>query len=447
MFRSKRVTIPYSPRRAFLPYHTRSQRWAVLVAHRRAGKTVACINDLIRSAALESKQDGRYAYIAPFLKQAKDVAWVYLKRFAQPLIAKVNESELWVELVNGARLRIYGADNADALRGGYLDGVVIDEYADMYPSVWGEIIRPMLADRQGWATFIGTPKGRNAFHERLTRAKAEGWFWELLPASKTGILPQSELDDAKADMTPEQYSQEFEVSFDAAIVGAYYGKEIAEAERQGRVTAVPVDPILPVHRAWDLGVGDATAIWFFQVAGSQIHVVDCYEASGKGAQHFVAEVKAREVAGGYVGGLDFVPHDARVREFTSGAVPRQRLEVLQGLGLNLRVVPSHKVADGINALRVTMARCWFDFEKTRDGLEALRQYRTEWDEKARVFRDNPKHDWTSHYSDAGRYLAMAWRELSPAERPVTIKEKLAEAVRPRTLDEMLADVDAEAEEW
>jgi hypothetical protein len=439
------VTIPYAPRRAFLPYHTRSQRWAVLVAHRRAGKTVACINDLIRSAALESKQDGRYAYIAPFLKQAKDVAWVYLKRFAQPLIAKVNESELWVELINGARLRIYGADNADALRGGYLDGVVIDEYADMYPSVWGEIIRPMLADRQGWATFIGTPKGRNAFHERLMRAQAESWFWELLPASKTGILPQTELDDARADMTPEQYDQEFEVSFDAAIVGAYYGREIAEAERSQRVTAVPVDPMLPVHRAWDIGVGDATAIWFFQVAGSQIHVVDFYEASGKGAQHFVQEVKARETAGIYIGGLDFVPHDARVREFTSGAVPRQRLEVLQGLGLNLRVVPSHKVADGINAMRVTMARCWFDFDKTRDGLEALRQYRSEWDEKARVFRDRPRHDWTSHAADAARYMAMAWRELSPADRPVTMKEKLAELVRQPTLDEMLADADAE--EW
>lgn len=361
--------------------------------------------DLIRAAALETKQDGRYAYIAPFFNQAKDVAWIYLKRFAQPLIAKVNEGDCFVELFNGARIRIYGADNPDRLRGGYLDGVVLDEYADMYPSVWGEIIRPMLSDREGWATFIGTPKGRNAFYDRLTRAKQEGWFWDVLPASKTGILSADELAEAAKDMTPEQTAQEFECSFDAAIIGAYYGKEIAAAERDGRITDVPVSPDLLVHTAWDLGHGDSTAIWFFQVGLGQIRVVDHYENHGQALAHYAAVLAGK----GYRYGKHFLPHDAKVHELGTG---RTRVETLGKLGLKADLVPMHKVEDGINAARVTMARIWFDEVNCRSGIEALRQYRTDYDEKKRAFRDTPRHDWTSHTADAFRYLCMSWREMA-----------------------------------
>lgn len=394
----------------FLPYHNRTQRFAVGVAHRRCGKTVACINDQIKKAITSDKERYRAAYIAPFLKQAKDVAWDYLKSYSAPIQAKPpNESELYVELINGARLRIYGADNAEALRGGYLDDADIDEYADMNPNVWPSIIRPMLADRQGTATFIGTPKGRNAFFQLYERAQNDpDWFSFFLPASQTHILPIKELEDARLDMTPEQYEQEFECSFDAAIMGAYYGKDIAQLEREGRITKVLYDPDQPVHTAWDLGVGDSTAIWFFQIGFNSINVIDFYENHGRGADHYVAELNSRP----YKYGEDFVPHDAKVREW--GNSGRQRIQVLIDMKRNPRLVPNHKVDDGINASRLTMRRMRFDKDKCALGIEALRQYRTEFDEKTRAFKNRPKHDWTSHAADAFRYMCMGYKDLEPA---------------------------------
>ena len=375
------------------------------MAHRRAGKTVACVADLVLGALQTSKPNARYAYIAPLYVQAKDVAWAYVRDFAGSVPGvSFNEAELRADLPNGSRIRLYGADNYDRLRGLYLDGVVLDEYADMPPAAWGEVIRPALADRQGWAVFIGTPKGRNAFFDLYERAKVEpDWFALMLRASETGLLPESELAAARAEMTPEQYGQEFECSFEAAILGSYYGREMAEAELAGRITAVDYEPGLDVHTAWDLGIGDSTAIWFWQIAGGEIRVIDHYEAHGQALPHYAAVLASKP----YRYGWDYVPHDARVRELGTG---RTRVETLRNLGRKPRLVPSHEVMDGINAGRLTMPRCWFDADACRDGLEALRQYRADFDDKARVFRDKPKHDWTSHTADAFRYLAMAWRE-------------------------------------
>jgi phage terminase large subunit len=400
--------IPYAPRRIFLPYHDRTERFAIGVAHRRCGKTVATINDIVKHAITTGKQHYRAAYLAPYLKQAKDVAWEYLKRYTQPIQGKApNESELYVELINGARIKIYGADNPDALRGGYLDDVVLDEYADMYPGIWGTIIRPMLADRLGSATFIGTPKGRNAFCELYERALDDpDWFTFMMRASETGMLAQTELDAAAREMTPEEYAQEFECSFDAAIKGAYYGKEIAQAEREGRICDVPHDPSLPVYTAWDLGIGDATAIWFWQAHLNEIRVIDHYEATGESIAHYAKVLHAKP----YRYEADFVPHDAKVRELGTG---RTRVETMIEHKLKPKLVPSHKVMDGINALRMTLPRMWFDRDACKEGLECLRQYRADYDEKARTFRDSPKHDWTSHTADSARYMAMAYRELKP----------------------------------
>jgi phage terminase large subunit len=409
----QRVTIPYAPRRVFLPYHQRKERWAAIVAHRRCGKTVGALNDQIKRAVTLATPHGRFAYVAPYLSQAKEIAWDYLKRYAAPILADKNEAELWVELVNGARIRVHGADNPDRLRGGYLDGVILDEPADMRPGVWAEIIRPMLADRQGWATFIGTPKGKNEFWTICERAKTEpDWFFAVLKASETGLLAQTELDDARREMTPEQYAQEFECSFDAAITGAYYGAHIAQAEREGRVKPLTIDPAIPVHTAWDLGIGDSTAIWFFQIAPDGLRVVDFLEDHGKGLPHYAGELSAR----GYDYGIDFVPHDAKAREIGTG---RTRVETLLALGRKPQVVASHTIDDGINALRQSFGRIWFDKARCSQGLEALRQYRTEYDEKTKSFRDKPRHDWTSHAADAARYMAMAWRELrpKPVEKP------------------------------
>jgi phage terminase large subunit len=416
----------YRPRNPFIPFHKRGQRFACIVAHRRAGKTVACIADLVDAALRIERPDGRFAYLAPLFNQAKDVAWAYLKQYAGPVLAAPpNETELRVDLVNGSRIRLYGADNPDRLRGLYLDGIVLDEYADMAPSVWGSVLRPALADRQGWAVFIGTPKGRNAFWEVYEYAeKHPDWYSLILRASETGLLPETELKAAAEQMTPEQYAQEFECSFDAAILGAYYGREMAEADKAGRITAVEPVPNVPVHTAWDLGMGDSTAIWFWQGAGSEIRVIDFYENSGFGLDHYAEVLQSR----GYQYGHDFVPHDAKVRELGTG---RTRIETLQALKRKPRLVAGHKIMDRINAVRVMMPRIWFDAGRCATGMEALRQYRAEYDEKKRTFKDEPRHDWASHAADAFGYLCLAWRELAG----VTEKPK-GKTLQEMTLNDM-----------
>lgn len=366
--------------------------------------------DLIDAALRCQRQSGRFAYIAPFYAQAKDVAWTYLKQYGGIIPgAQPNESELRLDLPNGSRVRLYGADNYDRMRGIYLDGVILDEYGDMDPRVWPEVIRPALSDRQGFATFIGTPKGRNSFHDlhRLAERSAD-WFSLVLRASESGLVAEAELADARAMMTPEQYAQEFECSFDAAIIGAYYAGLIDDADRAGRITAVARDVALPVHTAWDLGIGDSTAIWVFQAGPEGMRLIDHIEDHGKPLPHYVSELTAR----GYSGGIDYVPHDARVRDLGTG---RTRLETMAGLGRNPQLVAQHLVDDGINAVRQLLPRMWFDAERCAPAIEALRQYRTDYDEKAKVFKRTPRHDWTSHTADALRYAAMGYRELIVAK--------------------------------
>lgn len=400
----KRITLDYCPRPQFLPFHDRKERWAVIVAHRRAGKTVACINELIKSALECKDEHGRFAYLAPLWNQAKDVAWEYLKHFARPVLASPpNESELRVDLVNGSRIRLYGADNPERLRGGYFHGIILDEYADMRPSVWGEVIRPALADKQGWATFIGTPKGRVGLYDLwagINQWKDVDLFRLMLKASETHLVPDKELKEASRTMSEEQYAQEFECSFEAAILGAYYGKLMARAEQEKRITGVPYEPTAQVWTAWDLGIADATAIWWAQVVGREIHLCDYYEASGADLGHYVQQVVARP--GVYAGHI--VPHDAQAKELGTG---KSRLEVLQSLGLNnLTVCPQHRVEDGINAVRTILPRCWFDRAKCERGIDALKLYRSEYDEKLQTLKPRPVHDWASHGADAFRYLAM-----------------------------------------
>jgi phage terminase large subunit len=396
-------------RRQFRPYRTRAQRYAVLVAHRRCGKTVACVQGLIDRSTTLSLPHGRYAYVGPYLSQAKETAWEYLKRFAQPIIANKNEGELWIETTKGDRIRIHGADNPDRLRGAYLDGVVLDEYADMRPSVYSAIVRPMLADRQGWATFIGTPRGRNEFHRIWMGAQGDpDWFTAMLRASETGLIKQKELDDSRKTMTPEEYAQEWECSFDAAIQGAYYGKEIAEAERSGRVGEVTREAAAPLNCSWDLGISNngLMALWVFQVVMGQIRVLDCYSNAGFGLEHYVKWLNDR----GWGERTDWVPHDAKVRELGTG---KSRIETLTDLQCKLELVPNLGLADGINATRIELGRMWFNQSTCAEGLEALRQYRTVYDERTKTFGDSPRRDWTTDIADAARYMAVAAREISP----------------------------------
>lgn len=395
----QRVLIPYFPRPQFIAFHARTERFACIVAHRRFGKTVGCINELQRGALTCQNDRPRFAYIAPYLKQAKTVAWDYLLHFSAPIPGvKINHSELKVDYPNGGQVRLYGADNADGMRGIYLDGVVLDEPADMNPRVWPEIIRPALSDRSGWAAFIGTPKGQNGFYDIAEKAKVEDdWFHLELKASETGVLPQHELEAAQRDMTPDQYAQEYECSFDAAIQGAYYAKLLNDVKKQ--ITRVPHDPALKVITAWDLGIGDSTAIWFCQRLGQEIRIIDHYEASGEALPHYAKYLQQKP----YVYEEHLLPHDAEARELGTG---KTRVETLASLGIKGRVVPAQSVEDGINAVRLMIPRCWFDAENCKDGLEALKQYRTEFDDKRKTFRDKPLHDWTSHSADAFRVLAQ-----------------------------------------
>jgi phage terminase large subunit len=404
----EQVWVPYRPRALFMPYHQRTQRWAVLVVHRRAGKTVACINDLIMGALTCTHENPRFHYIAPLLKQAKSVVWDYLKKYALVIPgAKANESELRVDFPNGGQVRLHGADNPDSLRGIYSDGVVLDEPADMRPRLFTEIIRPALSDRKGWATWIGTPKGENDFHDLYKTAKAnpQDYYTLLARASRTGLVDADELSSARQMMTPEQYLQEYECSWTAAIVGAYYGREMTLAEDQKRIVTNLYDPGLQVHTAWDLGIGDHTVIWMYQQDAQAIRLIDYYAAAGYGFDHYAGVLQSKP----YRWGSHYLPHDVTVKELGTG---KSRIESLSALGISATVVRKLSVEDGINAVRRILPRCWFDRDTTAEGIKALRQYRREWDDQRKVFYERPYHDWASHPADAFRYLAIGLDEPS-----------------------------------
>jgi hypothetical protein len=401
------VKIPYKPRVIQAEMHKELKRWNVLVMHRRFGKTVWLINHAIKVALTCELPRPRVAIVAPTFTQAKRIAWDYIKFYAGVIPGVTfNETELRVDFPNGGRIMLLSAENPDALRGIYLDACFFDEFGMQNPRVWGEVVRPALSDRQGSATFLGTPAGHNHFFDMLQIAKSQveegsdDWYWKICKASETGIVKQEELDAAKTTMSEQQYEQEFECSFTAAIVGAYYGKLIAGLDDEGRITRVPYDPAYPVHTAWDLGVNDSTAIWFAQVfRGGAINIIDYYENGGVGLDHYADILRQKD----YTYGDHLAPHDIEVRELGSG---KSRLETAYTLGIRFRVVPKMKIVDGINAARVMIPKCYFDADKTAIGLDCLRQYRQEWDDKRKTFRDHPRHDYTSHAADAFRYLAV-----------------------------------------
>src|SRR6476659_5412365 len=416
----KRVKIKYRPREQFRSFHSRKERWSVLVCHRRAGKTVATLNDLIRGAVNESKPEGRYAFIFPQRNQAKDTAWRYLRRYAEPLLAKPpNESELRVDLVNGSMIRLYGADNPDALRGPYLDGVVLDEFADMKPEVWHEVVRPMLADRRGWATFIGTPKGKNEFHRLYQNAlKDEMWFHMILKASESGIIAPTEMADLRREMGEDQYQQEFECSFEAAIKGAFYADEMRTMLAEERIRSIAIEKEARVHTAWDLGVSDSTAIWFVQCVGRERRLVDYYEGAGVGRDHYARVLHHKRIKHVWEYGDHYFPHDIKVRELSSG---QSRVQSLAAVGIDAIAVPQSNVLDGINVTRRMLGRTWIDSNRCERGIEALRQYRREYDDLLKDWKRNPLHDWTSHGADALRTFASCFDDSTTTSSDYRIR--------------------------
>lgn len=361
------------------------------------------------------------------------MAWDYAKRFTAVVPGvMVNESELRIDFPNGSRLQLFGADNADALRGLFFDGIVADEYGDWKPSVWAYVIRPALADRQGWAIIIGTPKGRNQFWEVYEAAKhSPDWLQLTIKASESGLLPKTELEALRYELTEDAWRQEMECDFDAALPGAIFGKELWQAEQEGRVRADVYDPALVTHAVLDLGFSDDTAIWWFQV-GKELRLVDCYSTHGMPIAHYHDVLKSKPYK---YGQWLYLPHDARAKSLQTGRSIEQQFTALDW---KPRIVPEMGLIDGIQAARLTLADCYFD-ERCREGIETLKQYQREYDEDKRAFRDKPRHDWTSHYADAFRYACLVWREeMKPKEAPTpkwqvqqTINELIREAGRKR----------------
>lgn len=407
------------PRQVFRDFIFDTRRRAAIVAHRRCGKTVACIQKLVISAIAAPRRGlapARFAYIGPTYGQTKDVAWAYLKYFTREVVGlKVSESDLSVTFPhNGARIRLYGADAYDRLRGGYNDGVVIDEMGDIDPRAWPEVILPTLSDYQGWAAFIGTPKGDNEFHTICRKAaKRDDWFWAELKASETGILKDSELLQAQSEMTPEQYAQEYECSFEAPIMGAIFAKDVLNSEKGGRICSLPYDRAADVVAAFDLGNGENMSVWVYQTVGKEIHMLRQFsgDPEHKDLPDFVDWLKALP----YKVNRLVLPHDAEAMEMQTG---KTRVQFFHDRGYShITVLPRIAVDDRINAARVMFPRIWFDATGTVHGIKALRNYRSDYDEKKKVLSKNPRHDWASHPADAFMYALMAVDLSAPAPEP------------------------------
>ncbi len=407
------IQLDYTPRKHQAELHNLldKHRFAVLNCHRRFGKTVCILNHLIKSALTNPLPNPRYAYVAPTYKQAKSIAFDYIKQFTAKIPGtSYNETELRCDLPNGSRITLLSGEAGDSLRGLFLDGVCIDETAQIEPSLWNEILRPALSDRKGFCYFIGTPAGmQNFFYDIYQYAMSDPkWLAYTAPVSRTKIIDQEELDAAAAQMGVSKYKQEFECDWIANIEGSLYGNIIKDLEQKNQLTKIAYDPGLLVHTAWDLGVDDSTAIIFYQQLGNQILIIDYYENNREGLPHYVQMIKDKD----YVFGEHFAPHDIEVTEFSSG---KTRREVAYQLGIRFKILPKLPLEDGIHSLKMVLPKCWFDIDNTKSLITALRHHHRKFNEKMRMFSNKPIKDWSSHACDAARYMALAINEL-PREK-------------------------------
>jgi phage terminase large subunit len=408
---------------------------AVCVWHRRAGKDLFAIN-LIQTKMVE--RIGTYWHMLPTYKQGRSIVWngftrdgrAFLDHFHPSLVTGKNSTEMRITLNNGSNYQVVGTDDINSLVGTNPIGVVFSEYSLHDPGAW-DYIRPILAENGGWAIFIYTARGRNHGFNLLDMAKSnKKWFSQVLTAGNKGtkrddgtpvISDEIIQDERNAGMPEEMIQQEFYCSFEAPCVGAYFGSAMLLAEKQGRILDdIPYDPRVPVDTFWDLGVNDTTAIWFVQRVGGEERIIDFYETNGEGLPHY-AKVLAGQEAGEhraeYFYGKHYGPWDLEVRELGTG---KSRLETAKSLGIKFKIVRKHEVEDGIEAVRSILSRCWFSRKRCMRGIEALRQYRKDYDEKNKVFRSTPLHDWSSNPADAFRYFAWSRKENlsnSRTERP------------------------------
>lgn len=396
---------------------------AIEVAHRRWGKDDIALHHTAISA---HERVASYWHCLPEFSQARKAVWTAVnphtgrrridEAFPQALRESTNDNEMFIRFKNGSTWQVIGSDRYNGLVGAGVAGVVFSEWAIANPSSWG-YIRPMVEENDGWAAFITTPRGRNHAKSMYDMAKANPrWFAEVSTVHDTGALTPEQIEESLTeyialygeDIGRAQFEQEYECSFNAAILGAFYAREMVALRKEGRIAEIEPIEGRPVHRAWDIGVRDDTSIWWFQVVGAQVFILDCYTASGVGLDHYADVVAKRGEEHGWKSGIDFVPHDAKVKEWGTG---RTRVETMQDYSLHPQLVPNATKLDGINAARQTLARCVFHPRCEETGISALEQYRREWDDEKKAFKANEVHDWTSHLADAFRYLSLSWRTI------------------------------------
>ena len=403
-----KITIPYKPRaqQALVHKELDKYRYAVLCCHRRFGKTVMVLNHLIRAALTNKNHNPRLAYIAPTYKQAKSIAWDYLKYYTKNIPGtKYNESELRCDFVNGARITLLSSENFDSIRGIYLDMVAIDEVAQVSQGLIDEVVTPALSDRKGKMFLIGTPKGmNNIFYDYYLKSQSDDkWYSYKAKASETNIVDQEELDAALAVMGDAKFQQEFECSFVGNIQGSIYGDLVDDLDDAKRIGGVPYNPAHLVNTAWDLGYTDACSIIFFQQVNHNIHIIDYYENEKEALPHYAEVLKEKE----YIYGNHYAGHDVEQTDFSSGY---SRREVAANYGIRFRVAPRINLEDGIHAVKMILPRCKIDSDKCSDLLIALRHYHRKYNDKERVYKIKPVHDFSSHPMDALRYLATGIQE-------------------------------------
>lgn len=404
------IQIPYKfkPRHYQLPLFKafdRGMKRFVVVWHRRAGKDLSLINLLLKGAI---KRVGTYFYFFPTYKQGKKILWKgmtkegrrFLDYIPKQIIAKTNETDMSIELINGSVIQIIGTDNIDSIVGTNPVGCVFSEYSLQNPKAW-DFMRPVLSENGGWAVFNYTPRGKNHGYDLYESAKDnDNWFTSLLGIEDTKVIDISAIEEERASgMSEDLILQEYYCSFEGSIEGAYYSKQFKYLEKENRIISNLYEPELKVNTVWDLGVSDSTAIWFYQEYKNEIRVIDFYENSGEGLDHYIDELKKKN----YNYGRMYAPHDIKVREFSSG---QSRIDIARKKGINFDIVPNIPVQDGIEATRRILMRCWFDKDKCKSGINALKSYHKEYDEKKKIFKSRPEHDWSSHASDAFRYLSV-----------------------------------------
>jgi len=405
-----KIRIPhnFAPRNyqiAFFNAISKGYKRGVAVWHRRAGKDKTAINILAKEAF---KRKGLYWYIFPTYKQARRAIWFgmdkagykFMDHFPPQVRKRSNDTDMLVELVNGSIFQIAGSDSYDALMGSNPLGCIFSEYSLQDPRAW-DFIRPILTENKGWAFFIYTPRGHNHAWDLYNMAvDNEAWFCETLTIRDTGAVSKLDVEaERAAGMSDDMIEQEFYCSFEAALPGAYYGKEMAKAEKENRLTGVPYQPGFVVNTYWDLGYRDSTAIWFAQDAGREVHLIDYYEASGESLSHYRNVMNER----GYTYGKHYAPHDIKKHELGPG---KTLWEQAKSIGIKFQVMPKLSIEDGIEATRQIFSICWFDKTKCRRGIDALKSYRKDYDEENRVFRLRPVHDWASDGADAFRTLGV-----------------------------------------